>query len=317
MTRYAIALGSNLGDRVQHLRAALVEIRRMGEIQGISGLYETAPVGGPAQDPYLNAVVIVECPLQPGHLLDRLQAVESDLGRERSVRWGPRTLDLDIIATDGDQVQTPGLEIPHPRATERRFVLEPLAEVWPQAMVGDGMPAAAARGLVADQEVELLLLDWADASAPSPGRYWVGAQLVLIFAVAVAIGIDGSLPDSGLGVTRIGGGLLLVLGISTVSLAARALGQSLTAMPEPIPGAAMVDTGVYSRARHPIYGGVIMVMLGASLFLASSWAALLSLGLFGFFWAKTTYEERVLRVAHPGYRAYRHRVRHRMIPFVI
>ena len=317
MTRYAIALGSNLGDRVQHLRAALHGMGRLGEIQGISGLYETVPVGGPAQDPYLNAVVIVESPLQARGVLDRLQAVEADLGRERSVRWGPRTLDLDIIATDGDPVQTPELEIPHPRAAERRFVLDPLAEVWPEAMVGDELSAAAAKGLVADQEVELLLLDWADASAHSPGRNWVGAQLVLIFFIAVAIGIDGSLPDSGLGVIRIGGGLLLVLGISTVSLAARALGQSLTAMPEPIPGAAMVDSGVYSRARHPIYGGVILVLLGASLLLASAWAAWLSVGLFGFFWAKSTYEERMLRVAHPGYRAYRHRVRRRMIPFVV
>lgn len=317
MTRYAIALGSNLGDRAGQLRAAVGEIGQLGEVRGVSGLYETAPVGGPEQDPYLNAVVVVESSLQPGHLLDRLHSVETGLGRERSVRWGPRTLDLDIITTDGGPVGTSELQIPHPRAAYRRFVLEPLCDVWPEAMVGHGVTAAEARRRVVDQEVDLLAPEWADASAPTRGRYWVGAQLILILVIAIAIVIDGSLPSAGRSLMSIGGGLLLVAGALTASLAVRALGRSLTPMPEPIPGAEFVETGIYARARHPIYGGVVLLMLGASLLLASLWATLLSAGLLVFFWAKSSYEERRLRVAYPGYRAYRGRVRRRMIPFLV
>ena len=317
MTKYAIALGSNLGDRVGHLRAALGEIEQLGELHGVSGLYETAPVGGPDQDPYLNAVVAVESSLQPGSMLQRLQLVEADRGRERSVHWGPRTLDLDIITTNGETVITPDLEIPHPRAAERRFVIEPLCDIWPTALVGIGTTATEARDRLVDQDVDLLLREWADASAPTPGRYWVGAQLVLILAIAIAIGAEGSIPNGAPGVSAIVGGLLLVLGVSIALLASRALGESLTPMPEPIPGAVLVDTGIYGRVRHPIYGGVILALLGASIFAASLVATLLTLGLMAFFWAKSSFEERRLRVAYPGYRAYRDRVRKRLIPYLI
>ncbi len=144
MTRYAIGLGSNLGDRLAHLRFAFEGLGELGWVGAVSSLYESAPVGGPAQDPFLNAVVIVESDLDPLVLLDRLQEIENQTGRVRRTRWGPRTLDLDIVSSDGDLVSEEALDIPHPRAAEREFVLRPLAEVWPQARVAPDTPASEA-----------------------------------------------------------------------------------------------------------------------------------------------------------------------------
>ncbi|MGH8947391.1 MAG: 2-amino-4-hydroxy-6-hydroxymethyldihydropteridine diphosphokinase, partial [Acidimicrobiia bacterium] len=131
MTRFAIALGSNEGARLDHMRHAVGELRDLGTIEAISGLYETEPVGGPAQDPYLNAVAILDTTSEPHELLVGLHRIEAGHGRVRDIHWGPRTLDLDIVASDGGSIRAPDLEIPHPRAAERRFVLEPLCEVWP------------------------------------------------------------------------------------------------------------------------------------------------------------------------------------------
>ena len=89
-----------------------------------------------------------------------LQQIEAAHDRAREVRWGPRTLDLDIVTSDGGPTRAADLEIPHPRAAERRFVLEPLCEVWPEALVGAGLSAAAARALVSDQGVALLAARW-------------------------------------------------------------------------------------------------------------------------------------------------------------
>jgi len=315
MTRYAVALGSNQGDRVRHLRMAVDEIGRLGSFLAVSGLYETAPVGGPDQGPYLNAVVVVEASLAPQEMLGRLQAIESDHGRERTVRWGPRTLDLDIVATDGDPVDTEELQIPHPRAAGRRFVLEPLSDVWPDAPVADGMTGRDARELVGDQEVDLLLPTWVEEVGR--GRVWVGAQLALLVAIALGLAYDGSLPGIGLEPLRLGGGLVLILGGALVLAAARSLGRGLTIMPQPVPGGVLVESGVYARARHPMYGGVVLGMLGVSLLLASPVGASLSIVLFAFFWAKSVYEERRLRIAYPWYTAYRSRVRRRMIPYLL
>jgi 2-amino-4-hydroxy-6-hydroxymethyldihydropteridine diphosphokinase len=326
MTRYAIALGSNLGDRVGHLRAAVGEIGHLGAAEGISGLYETAPVGGPDQDPYLNAVMVVESSLAPPVLLGQLQAIESAHHRERAIRWGPRTLDLDVITMDGGTVDTPEVEVPHPRAVERRFVLEPLHDVWPEAQVGGGLTAAEARKRVVHQDVDRLASRWVD-DGPAQGRYWVGAQLLLFLAIAVALVMDGSLPwateenllmigDQTDGWRIVGGVLVIVGGIGIVATA-RSLGRALTALPEPVQGADLVQTGLYAYVRHPMYGAILVAMFGASLLLASTAATLLSLGLLVFFWAKSNYEERQLRIAYPGYMAYRNRVRRRMIPFLI
>ncbi len=160
MTRFAIALGSNQGARANHMRQAVAGMRALGTIEAISGLYETEPVGGPAQDPFLNAVVILDTDLAAAKLLDSLQQIETAHDRVRTVRWGPRTLDLDIVAVDDQVIDTPDLKVPHPRAAQRLFVLQPLCDVWPAAMVGDGLTAAAALATVSGQAVELVAADW-------------------------------------------------------------------------------------------------------------------------------------------------------------
>ena len=132
MTPCLIALGSNLGDRHGHMAHGL---RRLAEgpkthLRAVSRLYETAPVGGPDdQGPYLNAVARIDSTLGARALLDRLLAIEAERLRERRVRWGPRTLDLDLIAYGEAVTDDADLTLPHPRAHERGFVLLPLSDV--------------------------------------------------------------------------------------------------------------------------------------------------------------------------------------------
>ena len=129
-TRAFIALGSNLGDREGYLRGAL---REVGTLVAESQVYETDPVGGPdEQGPYLNMVVEIETTLDPYALLRRCQRIEAEAMRQRTVRWGPRTLDVDVILYDGVTIQSDELTLPHPRFAERRFVLTPLAEIAPE-----------------------------------------------------------------------------------------------------------------------------------------------------------------------------------------
>ena len=158
MSRYAIGLGSNLGDRLAHLSDALQAIERSLGPADVSSLYETEPVGGPEQDPFLNAVAIVDTELSPHQVLDVLQDIERSQGRERSVHWGPRTLDLDVVA--GPRVETVRLTVPHPRAAEREFVLRPLAEVWPDAIVGAELTASQALPKLDRQGVRRVASDW-------------------------------------------------------------------------------------------------------------------------------------------------------------
>jgi len=317
MTRYAVALGSNQGDRAGHLRGAIDGMGGLGSIAAVSGLYETEPIGGPDQGAFLNAVAIVDTSLPPAGLLEQLQAIEDDHGRDREVRWGPRTLDLDIVAVDGGPVDQTRLQIPHPRAAERRFVLQPLVDVWPEAEIGGGMTAGEALGSVADQEVDLLAPSWVAVTGVDQGRYWVGAQLVWLATIAFGLVYDGSLPGSGLDPIRVSGGVLALIGAMVSLLGARSLGRALTILPEPVRDASLVETGVYAHARHPIYGGVFLVMLGVSVLLSSRAGTVLSVGLALFFWAKSTYEERQLRIAYPGYSSYRRRVRRRMLPYLL
>ncbi|MGA0208316.1 MAG: 2-amino-4-hydroxy-6-hydroxymethyldihydropteridine diphosphokinase [Candidatus Nanopelagicales bacterium] len=135
--RYVIAVGANMGDasaRVEQTLDVLAQ-RLDGELLGRSSLYRTAPVGGVEQSDFINAVAIVETSLDPRAVLDRLQALELEAGRERIVRWGPRTLDLDVIAA-GDLVSDdPELTLPHPRTHERAFVLIPWLEIDPSASI--------------------------------------------------------------------------------------------------------------------------------------------------------------------------------------
>lgn len=128
-----VALGSNLGDRAGHLLGAVTALARRPEVRlaGLSLVYETEPVGPPGQGPYLNAVAALETECDPLELLTTLLAIERAHGRVRRERWGPRTLDLDLLDFGGRMLELPGLSLPHPRLHERAFVLVPLADVAP------------------------------------------------------------------------------------------------------------------------------------------------------------------------------------------
>lgn len=129
-----VALGSNLGDRAANLARGLRGLRERGlRITARSSVYETEPVGGPAQGPYLNAVVQAETRLRPQEVLASCLDVEREAGRERGAANAPRTLDLDLLLYGEAVVETGGLTVPHPRLHERRFVLVPLAEIAPGA----------------------------------------------------------------------------------------------------------------------------------------------------------------------------------------
>ena len=133
--RCFVGLGSNLGDRRRYIEDAVGRMREAAGIvvRRVSTLIETAPVGGPPQGNFVNGVVEIETTLGPRELLKELQAIEDALGRERAERWGPRTIDLDILLY-GDEVATEAdLMIPHPLMHERAFVLLPLAEIAPRA----------------------------------------------------------------------------------------------------------------------------------------------------------------------------------------
>ena len=136
----AIGLGGNVGDVAAAFGAALAALDATDgvRVMAVSSLYRTDPVGGPAQDDYLNAAALLACGLDPLELLAVLQALELGAGRERAERWGPRTLDLDLLWWDDRRIAAPGLEVPHPRLHERRFALEPLVEVAPRAKDPDG-----------------------------------------------------------------------------------------------------------------------------------------------------------------------------------
>lgn len=130
--RAALSLGSNLGDRRAQLRAGIELIGQLLPILAVSSFYETDPVGVTGQEPYLNAVVLVTCE-DAEAVLQAAQRAEELRGRIRSARWGPRSLDVDVIAVDTLVSDDPRLTLPHPRAAERAFVLVPWAEVDPAA----------------------------------------------------------------------------------------------------------------------------------------------------------------------------------------
>ena len=133
--RAAIALGSNLDDPEAHVRRAMDEIDALPgtHVLARSSLFRTTPVGYADQPDFINACVLVETGLAPRALLDELLALEKRHGRVREIPNGPRTLDLDIVVYGDLRIDEPGLKVPHPRAHERAFVLDPLREVWPQA----------------------------------------------------------------------------------------------------------------------------------------------------------------------------------------
>ena len=130
----AIALGSNLGDRTAHMALARGELDRLPRTRlvAFSSLHETEPVGPGEQGRYLNAAALLETDLPPRDLLNHLLRIEQLAGRVRGEKWGPRTLDLDLLLYDDRIIDEPGLHVPHPRLHERAFVLGPLNEIGPQ-----------------------------------------------------------------------------------------------------------------------------------------------------------------------------------------
>lgn len=131
--RAVIGLGSNLGDREDWLRQAIARLRESLEVLGVSGFHDTEPVG-PPQPRYLNAAVLVNSPLSPHALLEHLLSIERAMGRERKERWGPRTIDLDLLWIEGVSLSDATLTVPHPELKNRSFALLPLLEVAPDAV---------------------------------------------------------------------------------------------------------------------------------------------------------------------------------------
>ena len=130
-----IALGANIGEPRENLDLALALLREATDVQLVSNYYTTAPVGGPEQPDYLNAVCIIESELPAMDLLSLLHGIEKSLGRERVEHWGPRTIDLDLIQYGGLLSNALELQLPHPRAHLRRFVLQPWFEIEPDAIL--------------------------------------------------------------------------------------------------------------------------------------------------------------------------------------
>ncbi len=168
-----LAAGANLGDRLGTLQGCVNAIGRLPDtdVLAISPVYETAPVGGPAQPDYLNAVLVAETGLRPLELLGAAHRIEAESGRVRDVRFGPRTLDVDVISYSGELSRDPVLTLPHPRAHERAFVLAPWFDIEPEAQLpGCGSVRALLAGLDASgirRQPALVLLP------PQAGR---GAQ---------------------------------------------------------------------------------------------------------------------------------------------
>jgi 2-amino-4-hydroxy-6-hydroxymethyldihydropteridine diphosphokinase len=134
-----VALGSNLGDRFDYLQKAVNEINSLidVEISEISSVYETLPVGGPEQGNYLNAVISLKTKFEADELLLKLLLIELNLGRQREIAWGPRTIDLDLIWFEDQTINLENLVLPHPRARERCFVIKPWLEIDPTAKIGN------------------------------------------------------------------------------------------------------------------------------------------------------------------------------------
>ena len=139
--RALLGLGSNLGDRVEYLRQAVVAIP---DVVAVSDAYETDPVGGVEQEPFLNIVIELDTALSPRALLAVCGEREQAADRVRVIRWGPRTLDVDVLWVDGETVDEADLEVPHPRMFERAFVLIPLADLAPDLVPDEYDVVAAA-----------------------------------------------------------------------------------------------------------------------------------------------------------------------------
>ena len=141
MRQAFLGLGGNIGDTLSYLREAVLALESEApdgavEVAAVSSVYETEPIGGPDQDVFLNIVVEIKTSLEPYDLLEFCLGLEQATGRVRRVRWGPRTLDVDVLWMEGVAMNEENLTIPHPRMTLRRFVMVPLGEIAPEFLEG-------------------------------------------------------------------------------------------------------------------------------------------------------------------------------------
>jgi len=152
-----LGLGSNIGNREENIKRALkaLDAHPAIEIVRVSSLYETAPVGYTEQPEFLNAVAQISTSLQPLKLLEFCLSIERELGRVREVKWGPRTIDIDVLLYDTVELSSEQLTLPHPRFHERCFVLIPLAEIAPDTVVYQGKTVADCLGECTDSDVRL------------------------------------------------------------------------------------------------------------------------------------------------------------------
>ena len=127
-----VSLGSNVGEREKNLRAAITKLRQVGELVAVSAFYETEPMEVANQPWFLNCAVALKTGLMPRQLLSRILKIEQEMGRRRTLPKGPRTIDIDILLFGNSVIHTTQLDVPHPALHQRRFVLEPLAEIAPQ-----------------------------------------------------------------------------------------------------------------------------------------------------------------------------------------
>lgn len=151
-----LSLGSNLGDRIRQLERAVRAIADHEDVEllKVSSVYETEPIGYVPQDNFYNIVIEIKTGLSPRGLLDLAHAVESSLNRKREIRWGPRTIDVDILLYDQEVISEEDLVIPHPEMLKRAFVLVPLLEIEPGVVLPGGEPALDYLGEVAGQKVK-------------------------------------------------------------------------------------------------------------------------------------------------------------------
>lgn len=140
MTTAYIGLGSNLEQPLQQVQGAIEALAQLpgSRLIAVSRLYRSEPLGPPGQPDYVNGVAALDTSLEPEALLDQLQAIENRHGRVRTLRWGPRTLDLDLLLFGGQVINTPRLTVPHPEMARRSFVLYPLADIAPALVLPDG-----------------------------------------------------------------------------------------------------------------------------------------------------------------------------------
>lgn len=311
MPRVAISLGSNLGDRLANLRFGVERISRSFSLTSISSLYLTAPMGGPAQADYLNAVALIDSDQPPLEILSQLHGIEAAAGRVREERFGPRTLDLDLVAMEGVTRAGADLELPHPRSHQRRFVVEPLTEVWPEAPLSGG-PASTLLPTVRGQQVLRLAEQWRTDPLRFTGNdaVWVVGQLVLLLFIGAIILLVGTWPPSGLSWFGL---IPIALGLYFGVSGAIELGPAFTPNPTPRP-VRLAEDGVYGRVRHPIYLGVLLGTVGAVVVWRAWWALVVVVILAFYLWGKARFEEKRLRVIYPNYAGYAERVPSTVFP---